>query len=217
MDGATLQGKIYRGYAKAAQKIGQSYNLFRPVSAAAPLGNQVGTVTAALDSAPSYGFKAPNEYGDATWFALVDDATTQAGDYLINGSGAYFIAGKQFLLPVIVVECNRSLRISRQAVQGGVGAVGYGGLTGANESVVLGAANALWPASILLGGRSQKPDTKLPSDAKQAGWRLLLPPSVPVVIMAGDIAQDDLGRRYMVDAAELTDLGWRLSAQELHG
>jgi hypothetical protein len=27
---------------------------------------------------------------------------------------------------------------------------------------------------------------------------------------------DDLGRRYVIDGAELTDLGWRINANELH-
>lgn len=217
MDGATLQAKIYRGYAKAAQKIGQSFNLFRPLSAAAPLGNQVGTVSAALDSAPSYGFKSPNEYGDPTWFALVDDATTQTGDYLINASGTYFIAGKQFLLPVIAVECNRSVRISRQTTSSAVGAVGYSGVTAAAESIILGAPGALWPASILFGGKQQA-GLGLPAGGKQSGWRILLPVSVPasVILTASDIVSDDLGRRYVIDGAELTDLGWRVNANELH-
>jgi len=215
MDGQTLQAKIYSGYAKAANVIGLSFSLYRPLSAGAPLGNLVGTLKAALDSSPEYGFKKPNEYGDPTWFALINDATTQAGDYLVNTSGTYFIAGKQFLLPVIVVECNRSLKLTRQQAQSGVGALGYGGSVAAHDTDVLGATGALWPASILFGSRSQV-SLNLPQGAKNSGWRILLPPSVPITVMAGDIATDDLGRRYVVEGAELTDLGWRINAQEVH-
>jgi hypothetical protein len=215
MDGATIQARAYAGYAKAAQVLGISYSLYRPLSAISPFGNLVGTIKAALDSSPTYGFKQPNEYGDPTWFALLNDATTQTGDYLVNASGEYFIAGKQFLLPVIVVECNRTVRINRQASVTGVGAVGYSGSTPAQEVDVLGMVGALWPASILLGGKSQS-GLGLPAGVKNVGWRILLPPSVPVTIMAGDIATDDLGRRYVIDGAELTDLGWRINAQEVH-
>ena len=217
MDGTTIQARVYSGYAKAASVIGQVFNLFRPLAFDAPLGNQVGTIKAALDSGAEYNFKKPNEYGDPTWFALINDATTQTGDYIQNASGAYFIAGKQFLLPVIVVECNRSVRISRQVTSSAVGAVGYSGTTASNEVNILGAANALWPASILFGGKSQS-SMGLPAGAKQTGWRVLLPPSVPstVLISASDIITDDLGRRYLIDGAELTDLGWRINCNELH-
>jgi hypothetical protein len=82
---------------------------------------------------------------------------------------------------------------------------------------LMGTTGALWPASILLGGRAQQSGNGLPSAVQQAGWKILLPPSVPVVLNAGDIATDDLGRRYALIAAELTDLGWRCMAQEVHG
>ncbi|MFC6519746.1 hypothetical protein ACFQAT_08120 [Undibacterium arcticum] len=147
--------------------------------------------------------------------ALINDATTQAGDYLVNANGTYFIAGKQFLLPVIVVECNRQVKITREQAVTSVGAVGYSGNQPSQEIDVLGASGNLWPASILLGGKSQR-GVDLPAGVKNVGWKILLPPSVPITIMAGDIATDDLGRRYAIEGAELTDLGWRINAQEIH-
>jgi hypothetical protein len=215
MDGPTIQARVYAGYAKAAKVIGLPFNLYRPMVADDPLGNLVGTIKAAMDSTPSYKFRKPNEYGDATWYALIDDATTQAGDYLINANGTYFIAGKQFLLPVIVVECNRAVHITRQQAVTAVGAVGYSGSVPAQDVDVIGTPGAMWPASILFGGKSQVA-AGLPADVKNSGWRILLPPSVPSTIMAGDIVTDDLGKRYAIDGAELTDLGWRLNAQEVH-
>lgn len=215
MDGPTIQTRVYAGYAKAAKVIGLPFSLYRPLTANSPLGNLVGTLKAAMDSTPDYKFKKPNEYGDATWYALIDDATAQAGDYLVNANGTYFIAGKQFLLPVIVVECNRTAKITRQQAQTGVGAVGYGGNVPSQEVDVLGAPGAFWPASILFGGKSQQ-GVGLPAGVNNIGWRILLPPSVPITIKAGDIVTDDLGRRYAIDGAELTDLGWRINAQEVH-
>lgn len=222
MDGATLQAKIYTGYAKAAKVMGVAYDQYRPLSASQPLGNKIATVKMAVDSGKQYTFQSPNEYGDPTWLALIDDATVQTGDYLVGNNGGintntYFIAGKQFLLPVLAIECNRAIRISRQTVSSGVGAVSYSGMTGASESNVLGTNGALWPASVLFGGKSQS-SMGLPAGAKQTGWRILLPPSVPsgVVISASDVVTDDIGRRYLVDGAELTDLGWRINVNELH-
>jgi len=212
MDGATIQNRVYFGYAKAAQRIGLAYDLYRPLSPTAPMANKVGTLMAALDSGPGYQFKAPNEYGDPTWFALINDATTQPGDYLVGPGGTYFVAGKQFLLPVIVVECNRIVHLSRIPAQAAVGVGAYStGAPAAAADVLTG-----WPASILLGGRGESTGTGLPSASKNVGWKILLPPSVTQTVNAGDLIIDDLQRRYVVQGAEYTDLGWRISAVEEH-
>ena len=215
MDGPSLQAKIYGGYAKAAQKIGLPYDLYRPLSAASPLGNKVSTLNAAFSSTPDYKFSKPNEYGDPVWSALLNDATTLTGDYLIGNNEKFFIAGKQFLSPVLAIECNRTVKIVRQADETNIGVVDYGGSVPSKEVEILGTTGAYWPASILIGGKSQK-GINLPADTKQAGWRILLPPSVPVVLTYSDMVIDDLGRRYVIEAAELTDLGWRIAAVEQH-
>lgn len=216
MDAATIQAKIYAGRAKAAQRIGLDCNQFRPLTASAPLGNQVGTLMAAFNSGDNT-YRNPNLPGDAIWYGDFDGRQTLPGDYLVRvaDSQAFYIAAQQQLLPIICVECNRSVHIVRMQAPASVGAVGYGGVTAGNETDVLGTASALWPASILLGGKSQQA-AGLPADVRNSGWRILLPPSVPTVIKAGDLITDDLGKRYAIDGAELTDLGWRINAQEVH-
>lgn len=215
MDGPTIQARVYAGYAKAANVIGLPYQQYRPLTANAPLGNLIATIKAAFDSTPSYKFTTPNEYGDPSWFGLINDATVLTGDYLIGTGDVKFIAGKQFLLPVIAIDCNSSVKITREAAPTAVGAIGYSGNQSSQETIILGGAGVLWPASILLGGRSQQ-GVGLPAGVKNAGWRILLPPSVPVVIMVGDIVTDNLGRRFAIDGAEFTDLGWRITSNEIH-
>jgi len=215
MDGPTIQARVYAGYAKAANVIGLPYQQYRPLSANAPLSNLISTIKAAFDSTPNYKFTTPNEYGDPSWFGLINDASVLTGDYLISTNDIKFIAGKQFLLPVIAVDCNRKVKIVRQSVENNVGAVSYGGMIPAKEVEILGTTNNFWPASILVGGKSQT-GVKLPGDTKQAGWRVLLPPSVPVTLNYGDIIIDDLDRRYVIESAEFTDLGWRIGAVEQH-
>lgn len=222
MDGPTAQARIYRGYGIAAEKIGLPYVQYRPQSAAPPIvdANKLATLPASFN-AEDFTYMRPNKYGKPTWFAIVDGSQTQVGDYLVGAAGTYFIAGQQPLLPILAVECNRSIRIGRMADQGDAGFVGYSGDVQSAEVDVLGTAatggtfGAGWPASILLGGRSDK-DTVLPSSVKQSGVVILLPVSVPVQILESDIVQDDLGRNFAIYAAELTDLGWRLQANEEH-
>jgi hypothetical protein len=216
MDGATIQARIYAGRGKAALRIGLDCRQYRPLSTGAPLGNLVGTIKAAFNSGDNT-YRAPNMPGDAYWGADLDGSVVQQGDYLVRVSDAqtWFVAGLQPLLPIICAECNRAIRITRQVAVMAVGAVGYSGMVPAQEVDVLGAPGALWPASLLLLGRKEKA-TDLPAGVKNAGWRLLLPPSVPITVMAGDIATDDLGRRYAIGSAEMTDLGWRMDANEVH-
>jgi len=218
MDATTIHAKIYSGRAKAALRLGIDYKVMRPVSADDPLTNHVATTNVALNSGDNT-YAKPNLYGDAVWYADMDGRLTRSGDYLVHSTAptdVRFIAAQQLLLPVVCIECNRRVRVSRQASNVAVGEVSYSGATTDNETNILG-ASALWPASILFGGKSQS-ESMLPTSAKRTGWRILLPSSVPagVVITASDIITDDLGRRYIVDGAELSDMGWRINANELH-
>ncbi|MGJ7529849.1 hypothetical protein [Variovorax sp. GB1P17] len=220
MDAATLQNRIYKGYGKAAVRLGVSYSIARPLLAAAPLANVVGSVLASFN-AEDWEYVKPNKYGKATWYGLFDGTLTQAGDYLLGPQGPFFIAGQQLHLSILCVACNRSVGLLRPAPPvSGTGVQGYGGTCIADGTAGLGTiTNGVlsngWPASILLGGR-QGHGTELPMAVSNAGWQILLPPSVPIVINASDIIIDDLGRRYIAEAAELTDLGWRINCKEAH-
>lgn len=216
MDGTKIQAKIYAGRGKAAIRIGLPCNQYRPLSAGAPLANLIGIINAAFNAGDSK-YLVPNLPGDPIWYADLDGRLTQPGDYLVRASdgATWFVSAQQQLLPIVAVECNRLVRITRQEPVTTIGAVGYGGNTKGNEVDVLGAPSALWPASILQGGRKQA-GVNLPAGTAQAGWKIALPPSVPITIMAADILTDDLGRRYVIDGAELTDMGWRLTSNEVH-
>jgi hypothetical protein len=102
-----------------------------------------------------------------------------------------------------------------------VGAQPYGGVCVAESVAVLGAVDAAgalvtgWPCSILIGGRTEKGGT-LPMSTKDAGWQIMLPRALPEQPAANSIFLDDLGRRYIVEAAELSELGWRCNVKEVH-
>ncbi len=213
MDAQTIEKRIYAGRGKAAQRIGRSCTVYRPIDALAPLGNSVRRTFAAFNAAdPTY--SKPNPYGKPVWFADLDGRYTQAGDYLVRNDGAtWFIAAQQSMLPIIAVECDRQVKVSRQAALTAVGAIGYGGIIAPSD--ILGTTGALWPASILVANRPL-PMTDLPADVKQGGSTILLPPSVPVTLLAADLITDDLGRRYAIESAEVTDLGYRITAHEVH-
>lgn len=217
MNGSKLHALIYKGRGKAAKHIGLTYTVFRPLASLQPLGNRLVSLPAAFNSGDST-YAAPNLPGDAIWYGDFDGRQTVPGDYLVGEQSTFFVAGQQPLLPIICIECNRRLTVLREPSSTDVGAVGYGGIRRETQEPLLGgeSPDSQWPASILIGGRGEKAVGGLPGDVKSAGWRILLPPSVPVALRAGDIAIDDLGRRFAFDAAEQTDLGWRINAVEVH-
>lgn len=213
MDAKTLQAKIYSGYAKAAQRLGLAHDVYRPCEAADPLTCKVATVPASFN-AQDWTYTKPQKPKQPYGYTVLEGGKTQAGDYLVRDGQTFFIAKQALHLPILIVECNRTVKGHRCARQSGVGKQPYSGRDDRREETYLGDV-APWPASVLLGGRTDT-GVGLPESTKQAGWTILLPTSVPVVIDHGHVLSDDLGRRYAVQAAELSSLGWRIQVTQCH-
>lgn len=212
MDGAMINAKVYAGYAKAAQRIGTTYQHYRPTSASNPIsaGTRMADMLASLNANdPRY--SRPNMYGKSTWYAVADGTRLQVGDYIIGIEGTLFVAALQQLLPIFMVDCNRTINVLRPQQQNGLGAVGYGGDTDSNETALMTA----WPASVLQGTKGEKGGVNLPGDTRDPWWTVLLPQWSGVSLRSGDIITDDLARRYAISSAELTDLGWRITAAQV--
>lgn len=212
MDAAKLQGKVYAGYGKAALRIGFMTDLYRPSVASNPLasGNKVASFNASFN-AEDMSYSKPNKYGHPTWYGVFDARGVQVGDYLTNAQdGTYFVAALQTILPVLLVQCNRTIDVRRPQLQAGVGAVGYGGNTDAAETPLL----VGWPASVLQGTKGERAESNLPGDSRAPWWSILLPAFPGVTIAPFDVVTDDLQRRYVISSAELTDLGWRITASQ---
>ena len=208
MDGVKIQSVIYKGYAKASNIIGLPYNQYRPTTANNPLAaqNRIANIKVSLN-AMDMKYGKPNLYGKALWYGIFDGTATQPGDYLTNGSNTYFIAGQQPLLPIVVVECNRTASIFRPQVQSGSGIQPYGGNTASTQTALMTG----WPCSILQGTKGEKSETGLPGDTRSSWWSILLP-YAGVQIKPDDVITDDIGLRYVISSPELTDLGWRITA-----
>lgn len=211
MDAAFLQSKIYYGYAKSAQYIGPIYSLYRPTSAVNPIApaTLLGTLNASFNAMDmTYG--KPNLYGKPLWYALVDGTQTAVGDYLVNDDKTYFIAAMQQTLPILAVECNRTLNIFRPQQQTQAGVNPYGGTVDDNQTELMTA----WPASVLQGTKGEKDGAVLPGDVRLPWWAILLPAYPGVTLLTADIITDDIDRRYIISSAEESDLGWRITAMQ---
>lgn len=215
MDAAGINAKIYKGRGLAARRIGFPCDIFRPSGAEEPLSWKVGTIPVAFNAADNAYLK-PNQYGKPVWYGDFDGRFTQVGDYLVRQSdgAVWFVAAQQPLLPIICVDCPRKVYIQRQPDATATEGVGsYSALT--DPANVLGSPDYLWPASILMGGRKEA-STGLPGGVPEAAWSILLPPSAPLTVQQTDIITDDNGRKFAVQSAEESDLGWRLLATEVH-
>ncbi len=217
MDGTLIQSKVNLGYRLAAQRTGLPFTVYRPKDATAPIvpANLL-TVLPAAFSADDYRFRRPQTYAKPVWTCLVDGAVTVVGDYLVEvspltGQAArtFFVSSQQPLLPIQAVACNCTVTVARPTPQTGVGALPLGG----NEAVVEVASLTDWPCSLLQGTKGEKADAGLPDDTRSPWMSVLLPPSASVAdIRTDDVLTDDRGRRYLVSGAELSALGWRLTA-----
>lgn len=212
MDAAKLESKIYAGYGKAAQRIGYMANLFRPSSAINPLAasNRQRAFHVSFN-AEDMKYRKPNKHAKPIWYGVFDGRLAQVGDYLVSDrDGTFFVASMQTALPIMLVQCNRTINVLRPQQQTGVGAAGYGGDTDGNETELL----HQWPASILQGTKGEKNDAQLPGDTRSPWWAVLLPHFEGVTLRSADLITDDLARRYVISSAELTDLGWRITAMQ---
>lgn len=210
MNGARLQALIYsKGYAKTADKIGLPHTIYRPTSAVNPTpisnANVIGTLNAhfRVDD----GLTQFNNYGKAVWRGWFDGTKTQVGDYLVGADGTYFIAAQQPLLPPLCVQCNSTINITRPGDPAPYGALGYNG--GASDIALMTG----WPASILAGPKGEKNEVGLPGDVKQSWWSILMPAWDGVLLTASDVMTDQNGRRFIGASIELTDMGYRITAQ----
>lgn len=169
-------------------------------------GELVGIRMVALN-AEDMKFSKPSKYGKATWYALFDGEGLQVGDYFVGPQGVFFVAGMDPLLPIFAVKCNRTVTIYRPQAQTGIGAVGYGGNTRENQTIIAKGV----PCSILQGTKGERAEANLPGDARSPWWQILMP-GANWLLAIDDILEDDISRRYVISSPELTDAGWRISA-----
>ena len=211
MNAAQLQDRLHWGMNVAARSIGTQADAYRPSSTADPLGaqNRFLRLPAAFTGIDGRFARAP-AYGTALWYGVFDAAYTRAGDYLVREDGTWFVAAQQPLLPVLCVRTNRVVTFSRPAAQHAAGVNTYGGVTAENLEPVL----ERWPASVITVSRASPPDAGLPSDASVSNWTVLLPAYSGVTLRVADLMTDDIGRNAVVSAAELSDLGWRLTVKQ---
>lgn len=216
MDGVRLQDLISRGMGTAARQTGVVCNAYRASGSSNPLSaaNRFLQLTAAFN-AQDPNFRRAQAYGAAVWYGVFDSAYTKSGDYLVElvSGTTWFVAQQPPLLPVVCVRTNRSVSFSRAIGPCAPGVNSYGGVNRQQVQPLLTA----WPASVLADGGSYPRLAELPDDApvRTHDFSVLLPDSGGITLRIDDMMADDVGRNFVVSAAEQSALGWRLSVKQV--
>ncbi|PIZ04092.1 MAG: hypothetical protein COY58_05990 [Gammaproteobacteria bacterium CG_4_10_14_0_8_um_filter_38_16] len=223
---AYIQGKIYYGYGKAAKHLGLDSDFYRSATPFNPIvvGNKIGTIKVSLNQ--TWDYMKANRYGNAVWQMLgdarqpPDSIGFNVWDYFqftdLEGKLlTFFVIGKQLILPILAVECNRVVKIERATQDVGPGFNNeYAGYTTTpsvpRKSITL-AENL--PISILNQGIGRKNDLNLPTDTMLPRFIILMPNLGGVIYKNRDIIIDDNNYRYVIVSSELTDFGWRCNAE----
>ena len=212
VDDSLIQTRLDLGYAKAAAALGTLYQQYRAAGPDNPTTTLIASLTAWITTDPGLTGATPMLFGKPQWFAAIERAGLQVGDYLIGAQGTFFVTSVDYPSPVGLIYCNRSLSVARaqDALPLGVAPQRFGAAIQTAKPFMVG-----WPAAVLQlssGSKTASTGMNLPSDSKVPGVAMLLPVSAPQ-IRFNDLACDDLGQTYMVAAAELTTLGWRITGE----
>lgn len=212
MRGRMLSTKIWHGLAMAAQMIGEKIDAYRPTDTFDPLrpANCYLRLPAAFNR-PRIRAVHAGGYGEALWEGVFDAAHTQLGDYLVRADGAiWFIAEHSPMYAPLCVRTTRKLSFARPSGPVNAGANAYGGVTRGSASAVLTG----WPAAMATAEAKGQSELATTAALKQAVWTVLLPPFEWLGLLPGDAMTDDLGRVGIVEGAESTGLGWRLTVRQ---
>lgn len=212
-----IANKIWKGIGKAANKIGFPTVVYRPLTAFDPIDDPNIATRTPASFALDANYLATNNYGKAVWRVLVDGTKVRVGDYLVttlpDGVKTFFIIQRHPDLPIACVLCNSLISVTRAKQLNAAGANDYMGNTKAGETAVM----TEWPAS-LLEGRIGREEVKLPGDVGDPTFRVLLPAFPGLEIKSRDILTEvgisNPPRRFVVISAEISELGWRMTASQ---
>ncbi len=206
MDAQKLHDLICRGMGNAARAIGEDYDLFRPAGPFEPLasGNRLMRLPVVLDN---YAANYRRVRGvDQGLRAMFDSISTRVGDYLSGPGGVLFVAATPERERPVCVLTSISVDVYRARGPVLAGLNGYGGATDNSLEIVLKG----WPVQVSVAGSGRR--GALPADRVESSLSILFP-ATPVPIQAADIIQDAQARRFVVLSAEMSKMGWHLTAR----
>jgi len=211
MYGLRLADRLAYGAGCAARRLGFLHDAYRPNSLQCPIDLANRFLRLAVGYVlPGGSFGSPSGFGVPFRQAWADWSYLQIGDYLVGPEGTVFVAAIEPPKPMLVVMTNAVISLSRPAAPVLSGANPYGAvLPGTNEALL-----DAFPASLLVGGLSDRTRAGLPDDTKVPGFVCLVPSVAGLNPMVADILIDDSGARYLINAVESLNGVFRLSMNQ---
>ena len=196
MDGATLQQRIYAGYARDVAHTGRAYSHYRfdPDVPVSPLeaGNLLGELYCRF--AAEKRFEIPHKYKDATRFLYADGREIEQHDLLVGPFGTFYVADMQPLLPLQAIWCNEVVTIGHPVYVEGV-------VEPDNFVISMPCFRQLKRLE------QRKPEYGSGTAATPIGEWFLFIPVQASLLEQGDIVVDQGGQRYTLDAIDNTEIG----------
>lgn len=208
MNSAGIAARVARGLGRAGAVLGVQCAIYRPQAPGPALSPRwwMGAVMAGFSNSPVLDFVKPADRNNPAEFGAFDTAGREVGDYLVEpGGAARFIVEIPATAAPQVIRCNDVVDVMRPA-QASAGLNPYQADTFAGEAAILEG----WPAAVWRGPGGRRSFVGLPGDANLGGVTVLLPNAA--ALRTGDIVVQGDGTRAVVELAELSPLGWRLSA-----
>lgn len=216
MDGTIAQYKVYKGYGKAADKIGLPYKVYRSANGLSPISPANYLYDLNLSPTQTWTYMSPNKFTASTWMMVIDGTQVEIGDFLVGTEHTFYIAGKQHLLPILGVECDRKVTISIAEIPDILnqkGKIDYSAMDIPPENKTNIIENC--PCSFLIGSKGERNDVDIPLDVKMPWYAVYVPYFSGVHIPVASFIDDEFGQRYQINGNQRTDIGWKLVAQTL--
>lgn len=205
-----LQDRVYLGLGRAANHVGGLADAYRTNEAQDPLEpkNRFLRLPARFTPA-SAGDAGTGSISELTWHGIFDGSYTRPGDYIVVGEDTYFIAKQDAFEPIICVRTTRTITVTRPSQQSLPASNPYSGYTAAASTVLM----SNYPAGVTGATHSSASQLGLPTVESVPYWFIQVPAPPAVMLLAGDLVADDLGRTAVIIASELTQAGWRINAK----
>ncbi|OYV99043.1 MAG: hypothetical protein B7Z62_02070 [Deltaproteobacteria bacterium 37-65-8] len=202
MDAATLQSKVYSGYAKAALRMGLPFDVYRSAGLLTPIaiGNKVHTgLLASFTTGMQY--SAYNKPTKPDWIGILDGSQVQLGDWLVGVNDTFWIADMQPLLPIAAAQANRTVSIMRPSYT-------TTAPMEAQETAIATALPVFMQTKRDVGSAPPDFPTRTNSEAAVPKWTTWINAHAVGQILKNDVMVDENGERYVIDSPDLTSFGY---------
>ena len=212
MDFAKLSSKVYSGYAKAAKRIGFDSEVYRTASLTSPIdvANKIHTAFK-VSVAPDFSFERYNKHQKPDWILMCDGNLVEIGDWIDGGSnGLFYVADKQPMLPMVAMQCNRTVSIVRS---------GYSDVSGSMQPEDLPIASSL---PVFMISRKDK-STSVPGFPAASTTEIAKPEYYVwantrdiSAFQKHDVVIDENANRYEVNVVNSTAFGAQLTCRMMN-